>query len=142
MAVDGTLHVVTGFLEGLARGLSRDDAVAATLGRCGPALWQTSLAIGVGLLMLYPAELLLVSRFGWLMAALIGTAFVADAVLLSALLAGPLGLVLEHAMQLRSSDVASTRSAATTERATAETAASGPHFLASIPPSQHPLQAD
>ncbi|MEZ6047005.1 MAG: hypothetical protein R3C11_15770 [Planctomycetaceae bacterium] len=40
---------------------------------CGPAMWHTSAVVGVGLLMLAPADLLLVCRFGWLMAALVGT---------------------------------------------------------------------
>jgi hypothetical protein len=46
--------------------------------------------------MLYSAELLLVSRFGWLMAALIGAALFADLILLPALLAGPLGTIIER----------------------------------------------
>ena len=54
------------------------------------------MAVGIGLLMLYSAELLLVSRFGWLMAALIAAALVADLVMLPALLAGPLGTLIER----------------------------------------------
>ena len=96
IAVDGTLHQVTWFRNGIAKGLSRTEAVAESLSHCGPALWQTTLVIGLGMVMLYPAELLLVSRFGWLMAAIIGSAFVANAILLSALLAGPLGGILQR----------------------------------------------
>ena len=44
--------------------------------------------------MLAWADLLLVQRFGWLMASLVGTALLADLVLLPALLAGPLGSLL------------------------------------------------
>ena len=61
-------------------------------------MWQTSLAVGLGLLMLAPAELLLISRFGWLMAALIGEALIANVVLLAALLAGPLGWMIQRGM--------------------------------------------
>jgi hypothetical protein len=61
-------------------------------------MWQTSLAVGLGLLMLSPAELLLISRFGWLMAALIGAALIANVVLLAALLAGPLGWLIQKGM--------------------------------------------
>ena len=98
IAVDGTLHLLTWFREGLNRGLSRQDAVSEALGHCGPAMWQTSAAVGLGLFMLFPAELLLISRFGWLMAALIGTALIADIVFLPALLAGPLGMLIERSV--------------------------------------------
>jgi predicted RND superfamily exporter protein len=95
IAVDGTLHLLTWFRVGIRNGLSRSEAVAEALGHCGPAMWQTSAAVGLGLLMLFPADLLLVSRFGWLMAALIGAALVADVIFLPALLAGSLGRLIE-----------------------------------------------
>ena len=98
IAVDGTLHLITWFRAGLRDGLQRHDAVARSLAQCGPAMWQTSLAVGLGLLMLSPAELLLISRFGWLMAALIGAALIANVVLLAALLAGPLGWLIQKGM--------------------------------------------
>ncbi|MFH5802437.1 RND family transporter [Alienimonas sp. DA493] len=95
IAVDGTLHLVAAFRHAPA-GLSREDAAAHALHECGPALWQTSLIVGIGLLMLAPAELLLVSRFGWLMSALIAAALIADVVLLPALLAGPMGSLIRR----------------------------------------------
>ena len=96
IAVDGTLHLLTWYRKGIIDGLPRREAIAQALGHCGPALWQTSMAVGIGLLMLYSAELLLVSRFGWLMAALIAAALVADLVMLPAMLAGPLGTIIER----------------------------------------------
>lgn len=96
IAVDGTVHLLTWFQAGIREGLTRREAVARAMVHCGPAMWQTSAAVGFGLLMLYPADLLLISRFGWLMAALIGTALVADLVTLPAFLAGPLGNLIEH----------------------------------------------
>ncbi len=96
IAVDGTLHLLTWYRKGIIDGMSRRDAIAQALMHCGPALWQTSMAVGIGLLMLYPAELLLVSRFGWLMASLIAAALVADLIVLPALLAGPLGTIIER----------------------------------------------
>jgi predicted RND superfamily exporter protein len=93
VAVDGTLHFLTWFRQGLAEGMSRANAVIRALVHCGPAMWQTSAAVAFGLLMLLPAELLLISRFGWLMAAMVGVALLADVVLLPQLLAGPLGAV-------------------------------------------------
>lgn len=44
--------------------------------------------------MLYPADLLLISRFGWLMAAIIAVAVAGDIVFLPALLGGSLGTLL------------------------------------------------
>jgi predicted RND superfamily exporter protein len=91
IAVDGTLHLLTWFRENARNGESQTEAVAHALGHCGPALCQTSIVVGTGLLVLLPADLLLISRFGWLMAAMIGTALLADLVLLPALLSWKLG---------------------------------------------------
>jgi predicted RND superfamily exporter protein len=98
IAVDGTLHLITWFQIGIRQGLTRREAVAEALSHCGPAMWQTSAAVGLGLLMLYPADLLLIKRFGWLMSALIGTALVADVIFLPALLAGPLGSLIQKTL--------------------------------------------
>ncbi|GAB4160847.1 MAG: hypothetical protein Tsb009_38180 [Planctomycetaceae bacterium] len=99
IAVDGTLHLLTWFRAGIADGMNRRDAISQALMHCGPAMWQTSAAVGIGLLMLYPADLLLIHRFGWLMAALIGAALLADIIFLPALLAGPLGTIIERSVK-------------------------------------------
>lgn len=96
IAIDGTLHLLTWFRDGIDRGLPRRTAVIEALKHCGPAMWQTSVAVGLGLLMLAPADITLVSRFGWLMSALIAAALFADLILLPALLAGPLGALIER----------------------------------------------
>ena len=98
IAVDGTLHLLTWFKQLVKDGHEVEDAVGLALEHCGPAMWQTSLAIGVGMLALLPAELLLVSRFGWMMAALIFAAMIADVVFLPALLGGHLGRLIKAAM--------------------------------------------
>ncbi|MCA9008618.1 MAG: MMPL family transporter [Planctomycetaceae bacterium] len=95
LAVDGTLHLITWFRQLIRQGMSRQEAVAKSLEHCAPALWQTSAAIGIGMLALYPVELLLISRFGWIMAAMIFAALWGDVILLPALLGGPLGAVIE-----------------------------------------------
>ena len=104
IAVDGTLHLLTWFKHGLEQGRSRFQSVVESLAHCGPAMWQTSAAVGIGLLMLYPAELLLISRFGWLMSALIAAALVADLVLLPALLSGWLGALIERRVVVKKED--------------------------------------
>ena len=101
IAVDGTLHLLTWFRKGVLDGMSRHESIARALGHCGPALWQTSATVAIGMLMLYPSDLLIVSRFGWLMAALIVMALVADLIVLPALLAGPLGTLIERAVWQR-----------------------------------------
>ena len=58
-------------------------------------MWQTSIAVAIGLLMLVPAELRLISRFGSLMGSMIAVALLGDIVLLPQLLAGPLGWLFE-----------------------------------------------
>ena len=102
IAIDGTLHLLTWFKEGVSRGLSRQDAVIAALGHCGPAMWETSGIVGISLLMLSGCDLLLVSRFGLIMAALIGAALIADIIFLPALLAGPLGGLIERSIRGKS----------------------------------------
>ncbi|QDU38362.1 MMPL family protein [Maioricimonas rarisocia] len=96
IAVDGTLHLLTWFQDGIDKGMTRSEAIAQGLGHCGPAMWQTSASIALAMLMLGGAELLLISRFGWLMASLIGAALIGDVIFLPALLGGPLGTVIER----------------------------------------------
>lgn len=99
IAVHGTLHLVTWYRVGLIAGISRRRAIVRSLEHCGPALWQTSAAIGLAMLVLAPAPLLLISRFGWLMSSLILTAMLAAIVLTPAMLAGPMGWLIFRAVQ-------------------------------------------
>lgn len=94
ISVDGTLHKLTWFKKGIADGKSRIDSIALAVGHGGPAIWQTSAVLVLGMLMLYPSELLLISRFGWLMASIIAVAVAGDVLFLPALLGGTLGTVL------------------------------------------------
>jgi uncharacterized membrane protein YdfJ with MMPL/SSD domain len=103
IAVDGTLHLLTWFRDGLGRGLTRSEAVVRSLHHVGPAMGQTSIVVALGLLMLWFSDLLLISRFGWLMAALILTALVADVVFLPALRVGPLGYLMQNVLMPRAS---------------------------------------
>ena len=129
IAVDGTLHLLSWFREGVGRGLSRGDAVKQALGHCGPAMWQTSATVGISLFMLAPAELLLVSRFGWLMASLIGAALVADVIFLPALLVGPLGRLIERSVcGKQTAEAAAAQSSDTGENARTILRPPRPHF--------------
>ncbi|MFO0425528.1 MAG: efflux RND transporter permease subunit [Planctomyces sp.] len=101
IAVDGTLHMMTWFTSLIRQGHSRRDASIRCLEHCGPALWQSSAAIGFGMLALFPVELLLISRFGWIMTGMIAFALIGDAILLPALLSGVLGRILERGITKR-----------------------------------------
>ncbi len=94
ISVDATLHMLTWFRDGLAKGRTRRLAVAEALGHCGPALCQTGVVVGIGLLVLWPAELTLISRFGWLMAAMVAMALLGTLIWLPALLGGWFGTVI------------------------------------------------
>lgn len=96
ITIDGTLHLVTWFRIGIKEGKTRAQSVIQAMGHCGPAMWQTSLVVSIGLLMLYPSNLILISRFGWLMAILLGVASAVDLILTPALLVGPLGRIIER----------------------------------------------
>jgi predicted RND superfamily exporter protein len=102
ITIDGTLHIVTWFRLGLQQGKSRALAMAQALEHCGPAMWQTSFIVSLGLLMLFPSDLILISRFGWLMAVLLAAASLTDLFLTPALLVGPLGYVLQKVIRVES----------------------------------------
>lgn len=104
IAVNGTLHLLTWFCDGLRRGRSRRRAMIEAVVRCGPALWQSSVAVGLGLALLTTSELPLIGRFGGMMSSLIGAALVAHLVLLPAMLAGPLGAVLQRSIPRHSEE--------------------------------------
>lgn len=126
IAVDGTLHLLTWFRDGIRRGMTRRVAIQKGLAHCGPAMFQTSMIVAIGLLMLAPADLLLISRFGILMALLTTAALFADLVLLPALLAGPLGGIIQGVtLTAKSSSPAKTPELAVSPQAARESVASG-----------------
>ncbi|GIX03356.1 MAG: hypothetical protein KatS3mg113_0362 [Planctomycetaceae bacterium] len=95
MAVDSTLHFLTWFQRELRTGKGREQAVVSAVVHCGPAISQTACAVALGLLVLVPSELSLISRFGWIMAAMLGVALLGDIVILPQILASPLGCFFE-----------------------------------------------
>ena len=89
-----TLHLIHRFRLEIAQGKSQAEAATQALAHCGPPMWQTGFIISVGMLTLLPSDLILISRFGWLMSALVMTTLVVDLILTPALLAGPLGRMI------------------------------------------------
>jgi predicted RND superfamily exporter protein len=98
LAVDACLHLLTWFRTGIRNGLSRDEAIVECLVHCGPAMLQTTAGISLAMLVLYPSDLVMISRFGWLMAALIAAAYIGDVILLPVMLRGALGQRIEKAV--------------------------------------------
>jgi len=91
IAVDDTLHFITWFRRGLETGMSRVHAVRYAYARCATAMTQTSFVCGLGLLTFAFSDFVPISRFAWVMFAMLMTALVADLVVLPALLLSPLG---------------------------------------------------
>ncbi|MGQ0634634.1 MAG: efflux RND transporter permease subunit [Planctomycetaceae bacterium] len=128
ITIDGTLHLITWFRIGIRQGKTRAAAMALALEHCGPAMWQTTLVVSLGLLMLYPSDLILISRFGWLMAALLGAASLTDLFLTPALLAGPLGYIIQKCTPLTTAGEEDTVVREPAIRAEPAGAIAGPHL--------------
>ena len=95
IAVDDTLHFLTWFGRGLKQGQTRPQAIVEAYQRCAPAMTQTTLIAGLGLLVFALSSFQPVSQFGLLMFILLGAALVGDLVLLPAMLATRLGKFFE-----------------------------------------------
>lgn len=95
MAIDGTLHFLTFFrrqLADTAAGLAdRQAAIHAAFVHAGPAIMQTAVICGVGMLVFTVSGFAPTRRFAWMLAVLVVLALVGDLLVLPALLAGPLG---------------------------------------------------
>ena len=91
IAVDDTLHFFTWVKRSIDTGHDRRGAVREAFQRCAPAMFQTTLINGVGMLV-YAFTLFLPTRlFASLMFSLLAAALVGDLVFLPALLVGPFG---------------------------------------------------
>ncbi|MFM8726023.1 MAG: efflux RND transporter permease subunit, partial [Planctomycetaceae bacterium] len=96
IAVDDTLHFLTFFRRELHQpGATRRSAVLATYLDCGPAMIQTSVSCGLGLLVFAFSDFVPTSRFAVLMAFLLALALAGDLLLLPALLLSPAGKLFE-----------------------------------------------
>jgi predicted RND superfamily exporter protein len=93
IAVDDTLHYLSFFRRAVEEGSSRFDAVRESLARCAPAMIQTSVSCGLGLLVFALSDFAPTRGFAISMAVLLGLALAGDLLLLPALLVGPFGAV-------------------------------------------------
>jgi len=97
MAVDGTFHFLTFFRRGLAAAAGpgsragRAAAVLAAFRHSAPALLQTALVCGLGILAFAASSFAPTRRFAWMLSLLVAAAVVGDLVVLPAFLATRLG---------------------------------------------------
>jgi predicted RND superfamily exporter protein len=87
IAVDDTIHVVTGHRQGLAAGLSSREALGRALERVLPALVFTTISISAAFAVLGLSGFSLIRNLGIVTAVLVVLCLVADLTLLPALLA-------------------------------------------------------
>ncbi|MFM8415496.1 MAG: efflux RND transporter permease subunit, partial [Planctomycetota bacterium] len=97
MAVDGTFHFLTFFRRGLAASgsaatrVGRVAAVEAAFRHAAPALLQSALVCGLGILAFTASPFAPTRRFAWMLSLLVAAALVGDLVVLPALLSTRLG---------------------------------------------------
>ncbi|MEM9586897.1 MAG: MMPL family transporter [Planctomycetota bacterium] len=90
IAVDDTVHFLVHWRRQQAAGVDSTSAVYSTIRHCGRAITQTTVVCGLGLLVFALSDFGPTVRFAWMMFLLLVTAWIADMVLLPALLTGPL----------------------------------------------------
>ena len=114
IAVDDSLHFLTFFRRGLDGDNDRHSAVCYALRHCGPAMVQTSVSCGIGMLLFAGSDFLPTRRFATSIATLLLLALAGDLVLLPALLQGPLGRLFGKAQESTASQSLKVAAAAST----------------------------
>ena len=97
IAVHGLLNYVNWFQMLMREGRTRREAIVDALARCSPVTWQCGLVSGLGLLVVASSDLLLLSRFAGLTAALVGVGVLANSLLVPQLLGSFVGILFEPA---------------------------------------------
>jgi predicted RND superfamily exporter protein len=95
-------HLLSSFQDGRDRGESRAQSLLGAFQFCGPSVWQSSVILGGGLLVLSASPWLPLGRCGATTAGLLAATMFSQMVFLPALLAGPLGAALERTLAARS----------------------------------------
>ena len=95
MDIDGTLHFLTFFRRHLFNRsgdyADRHAAIHVAFEHAAPAILQTAVICGIGMLVFTASGFAPTRRFAWMLAVLVALALVGDLLVLPALLAGPLG---------------------------------------------------
>ncbi len=95
IAVDDTFHFLTWFRRGTRQGMSRHDALRFAYERCAGAMILTTLICSAGLIVFTLSSFMPIVRFALMMSSLLLAAIIGDLVFLPAVLAGPLGRLLQ-----------------------------------------------
>ncbi len=96
IAVDDTLHFLKWYTRAIDLGRTRHVAIGEAFRRCAPAMVQTTLICGVGILVLVQSAFVPTCRFAILIFLLLAAALPGDLILLPAILASPLGKYFER----------------------------------------------
>jgi hypothetical protein len=96
VAVDSTVHLVTWFYHGQARGLDRRNATLMAYEHCATATVQGAMISGLGLAVFAVSSFTPTRQFGYLMITIQSAALLGDLVMLPAILCGPLGKFFER----------------------------------------------
>lgn len=91
VSLDDTLHFLSWFRREVAAGVSKHDAIYSACKHCGPAMIQTTLVCGLGLIVLVHSDFIPTRRFALLQCLLLATALVGDLILLPAILGSRYG---------------------------------------------------
>jgi hypothetical protein len=101
VAVDSTVHLVTWFYHGQARGLDRRNATLMAYEHCATATVQGAMISGLGLAVFAFSAFTPTRQFGYLMITIQSAALLGDLVMLPAILCGPLGKFFERKHRAR-----------------------------------------
>jgi hypothetical protein len=101
VAVDSTVHLVTWFYHGQARGLDRRNATLMAYEHCATATVQGAMISGLGLAVFAFSAFTPTRQFGYLMITIQSAALLGDLVMLPAILCGPLGKFFERKQRAR-----------------------------------------
>jgi predicted RND superfamily exporter protein len=95
IAIDGTLHFMTWFYDGLKQGQNRATAIIHAYQQCATALCQTTIICGFGMLVFGISEFVPVAQFAILLCFLLLVALIGDIIVMPAILFSFLGRVYE-----------------------------------------------
>jgi predicted RND superfamily exporter protein len=101
VTVDDIIHFILWYRRGIARGLSVKEAVLLAYHGCARAMYQSWGVIGLGLSAFALSSFVPTFRFGALMIALLTVGLAGNLIFLPALLSGPLGRWIAHAIRKR-----------------------------------------
>lgn len=99
VTIDDVVHFLLWFRRGIEKGLNRRDSVLLAYQGCARAMYQSWGVIGLGLSMFALSSFTPTMRFGALMVALLTAGLVSNLCFLPALLAGPVGGIIEASIK-------------------------------------------